>query len=288
MITKDNKKTVDRAWNRLHSRLEQDGLLNEKQRNSNNRLLRSIAWQTGIAAILVLALFIFRGFFMTTHNDEIIAVHTFSDDIKDTYFAMMLNDGSVVYVADSSTFSYSLHFNESKRKVILNGEAFFDVKKNTAHPFYVETDFAYIEVIGTTFGVQSFKSGEFKVSVSSGEVNVKLKNTDQNIHVKAGECITLEHGKLHIRHDERALQFDPYHGKIYFKEMALTDILEIVNKRNSGKTSIVAQELDDYVLTATFANDDPATIANLICKTLNLVFSYQENVILIHEVQQKK
>jgi ferric-dicitrate binding protein FerR (iron transport regulator) len=147
----------------------------------------------------------------------------------------------------------------------------------------VETDYASIEVVGTMFGVQSFKSGEFKVLVSSGEVKVMLKNSDQRMSVKAGEYAVLENGELRVARDERALQFDPYSGKIYFKDMQLTDIVNIVNKRNGEKTLIIAPGLENYLLTATFANDDPVSIADLICKTLNLHYSHKENVIVIHE-----
>jgi ferric-dicitrate binding protein FerR (iron transport regulator) len=284
MIIKDNKEAVDKAWNRLYNRLEQEGLLDEKQKHANKLSLRLIALPTGIAAVLVLALFLIRGFIATPKDDRII-VSTFSDDTKDAFLAMVLNDGSVVYVADSTTFSYSSHFNEHKRDVVLNGEAFFDVKRNSEKPFYVETDYASIEVIGTMFGVQSFRSGNFKVSVSSGEVKVMLKNSEQSMYVKAGEYVILENGKLRITHDERALQFDPYSGKIYFKDMHLTDIVNILNKRNGEKTLTLASELDDYVLTATFENEDPVSIADLICRTLNLHFSYQEDRIVIHEIQ---
>jgi ferric-dicitrate binding protein FerR (iron transport regulator) len=287
MIKKDNKEAVDKAWNRLYSRLEQEGLLNEEQKSANKRSLRFIALPTGIAAVLVLALFLIRGFFPTPKDDRII-VSTFSNDTKDAFLAMMLNDGSVVYVADNTTFSYSSHFNEQKRNVMLDGEAFFDVRRNSEKPFYVETDYASIEVIGTMFGVQSFKSGDFKVLVSSGEVKVMLKNSEQSMHVKAGEYVTLEDGKLRIARDERALQFDPYCGKIYFKDMHLADIVDIVNKRTGKKTLTLASGLDDYVLTATFENEDPVSIANLICRTLNLHFSYEEDMIIIHESQQKK
>jgi ferric-dicitrate binding protein FerR (iron transport regulator) len=103
--------------------------------------------------------------------------------------------------------------------------------------------------------------------------------------VTAGEYVALENGELRLTQDEHALQFEPYQGRIYFKDMLLTDIVNIVNKRQGTQTLVLAQDLEDYILTVTFADETPAYIANLICKTLNLSFSYREEVIIIHETQ---
>jgi ferric-dicitrate binding protein FerR (iron transport regulator) len=199
------------------------------------------------------------------------------------FLATVLNDGSVVYLADSATFSYPSEFAKDKREIMLNGEAFFDVRKNSEQPFYVETTQACIEVTGTMFGVQSFASGDFRVLVSSGAVNVKWKDSGQTVAVKAGEKLTLEAGILQITYDERGLQFEPYSGKIYFKDMPLADIVAIINKQNGGKNITIAPEVANYLLTATFTKDEPAIIADLICRTLNIHFSYKDDVIIIHE-----
>jgi ferric-dicitrate binding protein FerR (iron transport regulator) len=284
MEIKDNKQATDRAWSRLHSRLEHEGLLNEEQKGGHRQPLRIIAWTMSLAAVLVLGFFVVRGFISTPEKD-IIVVNTSSDDMGSAFLATVLNDGSIVYIADSATFSYPVQFDDNKREVTLTGEAFFDIKENNEKPFYIETDSAYIEVTGTMFGVQSFTSGNFKVSVSNGEVRVRLKNNQQSIVVEAGESIILDANSLRKVHDERALQFEPYHGKIYFKDMRLSDIVTIINKQNEEKSLMLAPGLDDYMLTATFAKDEPAVIADLICRTLNLQFSYREDGIIIHERQ---
>ena len=284
MEIKDDKQATDKAWSRLYSRLEQEWLLNEEQKGGRRQALRIVAWTMSFAAVLFIGFFALRGFISTPEKD-IIVVNTSSDDMGSAYLATVLNDGSIVYIADSATFSYPAHFDKNKREVTLTGEAFFDIKKNSEKPFSVETDYAYIEVTGTMFGVQSFTSGDFKVSVSSGEVRVKLKNNQQTVVVEAGESVILDANNLRKMHDERALQFEPYCGKIYFKDMRLADIVTIVNKQNEEKSLILAPELDDYILTATFAKDELAVIADLICRTLNLQFSYREDGIIIHELQ---
>jgi len=281
MVIKNNQEAVDRAWERLYNRLEQENLLNNDPQNGH-KLSRVVAWSLSLAAIFVLAMFVFHNFTGTDKND-IMVVSTFSENSSGAFLATVLNDGSIVYIADSATFSYPLQFKGDKREVTLSGEAFFDIKKNKEQPFFVETTYACIEVTGTMFGIQSFSAENFKVTVSSGEVKVRLKNNEQTVTVRAGEYVVLEKDVLRKGYDEQALQFDPYDGKIYFKDMPLATIVTIINKQNGGTSLIVAPELKDYILTASFTKDEPAVIADLICRTLNLHFSYSDDVIIIHE-----
>lgn len=280
MIIKNNKEATDSAWERLYSRLEREQLLDTAP--VRRPLFPVVVWSMSLAAVLVVGLFVIRNY-TAPPKENIIVVNTSSDDSDGAFLAAMLNDGSVVYIADSATLSYPSTFDDNKREVMLSGTAFFDVRKNAGKPFFVETDYASIEVIGTMFGVRSFKAGGFKVLVSSGEVRVTLKNSGQCVNLKAGEGVALEDGSLRMTDDEQALAFEPYSGKIYCKDMYLSDIVNVVNKQNGEKRLMAAPEVGTYVLTATFTKDDPAIIANVICKALNLRFSYQEDMIIIHE-----
>jgi ferric-dicitrate binding protein FerR (iron transport regulator) len=282
MVIKDNQEAVDKAWERLYNRLEQEKLLNNEGANSHKSALRIIAWSMSLAAVFVLAVFVFRGFINTTKEDMMV-VNTFLDNNNGDFLATVLNDGSVVYVADSTIFSYPSQFKENKREVQLSGEAFFDIKKNSEKPFFFFFDYASIEVTGTMFGIQSFSEENFKVTVSSGEVKVYLKNNEQTIAVKAGEYVVLEKDVLRKVYDKQAMQFGPYDEKIYFKDMPLADIIAIINKQNGENSLTLTSGLENYMLTASFTKDKPSVIADLICRTLNLHFSYKDNVIIIHE-----
>jgi len=282
MIIKDKKTATDKAWSQLYNRLEQDGLLNEAPKTGYWQPRHIAVWSMSLAAVLIIGLLLVHQFIAAPAKD-LIVVNTSPETMPNAFLAKLLDDGSIVYIADSATFSYPSHFDGDRREVTLAGEAFFDVTSNSGQPFFVETRYAYIEVMGTMFGIQSFAEENFKVTVSSGEVKVRLKNNEHAVYVKSGEYVILEKEELRKGHDEQAMQFEPYSGKIYFKDMPLADIIAIVNKQNGRQILALAQGLGDYVLTATFIKDEPAIIADLICKTLNLKFSYRDDVIIIHE-----
>lgn len=72
--------------------------------------------------------------------------------------AIVLSDGTKVYLNSGSSLQYSSTFNNSKQRgVTLNGEAYFDVVKDKKKPFVVKTSSMFIRVLGTKFSVSAYK-----------------------------------------------------------------------------------------------------------------------------------
>ena len=106
-----------------------------------------------------------------------------------------LEDGSAVWLNRHSQLKYPKHFGADKREVFLDGEAYFEVKKESARPFFVHFDKSEVKVLGTTFNVKSFSHETDRyVTLLVGIVNVKHKEREVNmapgeeIHIdKSGE-----------------------------------------------------------------------------------------------------
>lgn len=69
---------------------------------------------------------------------------------------MLLPDGSKVWLNADSKLEFDKKFDGPLREVFLEGEAFFDVKKDTKRPFIVHTSAIDIKVLGTAFNVKSY------------------------------------------------------------------------------------------------------------------------------------
>lgn len=93
-------------------------------------------------------------------------------------FAVVLPDGSKVWLNAQSALTYPGRFDEEKREVLLSGEAYFDVthresKTGVKLPFKVVTDKQTIEVVGTEFNVTAYPADENeKTTLVSGMVKV--------------------------------------------------------------------------------------------------------------------
>lgn len=86
-----------------------------------------------------------------------------------------LPDGSTVRLGLGSRLYYPnfLQNSDGRREVYLDGEAFFDIKKNASRPFYVYTGQVVTKVLGTSFFIRSNPSDPTTtVTVRTGKVSV--------------------------------------------------------------------------------------------------------------------
>lgn len=85
---------------------------------------------------------------------------------------LILPDSSVILLGSASRLRYPEHFTGTTREISLEGEAFFDVKKNPKKPFIIHTSEIRTKVLGTSFKITSFKGRPLSVSVATGRVAV--------------------------------------------------------------------------------------------------------------------
>lgn len=87
---------------------------------------------------------------------------------------VVLPDGSQVFLNSSSSLSYSSDFSAENRHLrLLEGEAVFQIAKDSGHPFVVEGVQLDIRVYGTTFDVRAYGAeSQFEVSLQEGSIEV--------------------------------------------------------------------------------------------------------------------
>jgi ferric-dicitrate binding protein FerR (iron transport regulator) len=81
-----------------------------------------------------------------------------------------LSDSSRVVLKEGAELKVSEAYMEEERTVILEGDAFFEIKRNEQKPFLVQSESHFVKVLGTSFLVQSAKPEKATVSVFSGKV----------------------------------------------------------------------------------------------------------------------
>jgi transmembrane sensor len=103
-----------------------------------------------------------------------------------------LADGSRVVLGPRSRLRMPEHFGDGPRDVSLDGEAYFAVHHDAAHPFRVHAAGGVAEDIGTRFVVRAY-NGEpvVRVIVAEGRVSV-VRGTGVPIALSAGQLATIE------------------------------------------------------------------------------------------------
>jgi transmembrane sensor len=138
------------------------------------------------AAIFVIAIGL-TWFLKPSSTTETSAVKPHYFTIKVAYGSkttIELPDSSTVILNSGSTLSYPDKFETESRTVKLTGEAFFEVKKNSKRPFYVQTKDVTIRVLGTVFNVKSYPDeNTSETTLVSGSVEI-LQNSAINEKTK--------------------------------------------------------------------------------------------------------
>lgn len=111
-------------------------------------------------------------------------------------YQLQLPDGTKVWLNSASKLTYPSSFSShNKRKVELNGEAYFEVTKDKNRPFLVKTIMQEVEVLGTHFNISSYEDEPaVKTTLLEGSVKVTGINGSGEI-LKPGQQLTLTKDK---------------------------------------------------------------------------------------------
>jgi transmembrane sensor len=107
-----------------------------------------------------------------------------------------LPDGTEVWLNGGSRLTYHPDMNNlDDREVTLEGEAFFDVSKNAAKPFYIHTTKMGIKVLGTSFNVKAYTEDQTtEATLITGAVEVTLNDgLERNVKLLPNQKIILQH-----------------------------------------------------------------------------------------------
>jgi transmembrane sensor len=221
----------------------------------------------GVAAALVLGLF-----FYTSDRLPSEAVVSTAMGQRET---TTLNDGSIVYINETSAFEFPEQFASDAREVTLKGEAFFEVAKDARRPFLISTDQLEVKVLGTSFNVYAYPHKKTEeVVVASGKVAVTSKSFDKEYLLKAGDHLIYdkENKTVHIRRDDHQNAQAWRTGVLTFDSTPLTEVCQVLEKYFDISIQIKNEALMNCPVTVPAFNKPTAAI---VLQTLQTTFSME-------------
>lgn len=167
---------IDDALEKLNVRID---------RSSYKRLLYKVIQYAAI--ILVLFSFSYGGYEYFKPEKQISITVNSGEDVR----KVILVDGTTVWLRGGSTLKYPESYSTKKRRVSLQGEAFFDVTKNAESQFCVSTDYMHVRVKGTLFDVK-VDAGNKKVEtvLVTGKIDLLDRAWNKVLDVSPGEKVT--------------------------------------------------------------------------------------------------
>lgn len=153
-------------------------------------------------------------------------------------FNLLLSDGTKIILNAGTSLKYPIQFIKGrKREVFLRGEAFFQVAKDSVHPFVVNTNGLDINVLGTIFNVSAYpEDSKTNTVLTEGSVRVNLQGQGEG----AEKPILLAPGYMAAwEKSKKIIMVDPVdvnehiawvNGKMVFKSKPFSEILKVLER----------------------------------------------------------
>jgi len=147
---------------------------------------RNTWFQLAAILVLVLALATFLALEGTFSNKQYLAetIANADNPNQDNKY-VILPDSSKIVLHSNSKISYK--FSSEKRKVILTGEAYFDVHHEGNRPFVIQTGRVRTTVLGTAFNINAYPGNPVTVSVARGKVSVEDEGSKTSAILISGQ-----------------------------------------------------------------------------------------------------
>ncbi|MEM8907355.1 MAG: FecR domain-containing protein [Bacteroidota bacterium] len=258
---------VDRLWQNIAHEI------NAPQAQQAQPRVRSIRkWLGYVAAAASVAILLFVFFPKGEQYQELLA----NNGEQRTYY---LPDSSEVKLNAGSRLLVAIDAWTKERKVQLEGEAFFKVRRGGK--FVVETAEGSVEVLGTSFNVNA-RVGSLAVDCFSGKVRVAAKTVEKPQVLKALDGVKIEAGAT----DWDSYRVNPSRqatwrtGVFYFDKAPLIKVFAALERQFDLQVDIDEQQhFRQY--TGFFNRQDLDEALNNICFPMGLTYTREAGVITI-------
>jgi ferric-dicitrate binding protein FerR (iron transport regulator) len=192
------------------------------------------------------------------------------------------SDGSIITLNAESKLRYPMQFDDARREVYLEGEAFFEVHHDTSHPFIVHSENLSTTVLGTIFDVSAYHENK-TIAVSLLEGKVKVLRGEKE---KTDEIALLKPKEQLLYNKEKSLssfgQFDSlevvgWKDNIYkFENASLGKVLSQLERAFGINFKINDQSILARKITAKFEKNSIKTISEVIKNLTGLDYKIVE------------
>ncbi len=173
-----------------------------------------------------------------------------------------LPDGSTVWLSADSKISYSNYYNSETRKILLEGEAYFEVTKNPEIPFEVFTNDLVITALGTSFNVHAFGNNKIeKIALNTGKVKIECLDTFKSnctpSYLKPGDLafFSNQSGSISISDFDGLDPFGWKDGRIVFHHASFNEVIEVLSRWYNVEFEVVGCLKQEWNYSTTFENE---------------------------------
>jgi len=199
---------------------------------------------------------------------------------------VQLPDGSSVVLHRNSTLKYPQSFATEKREVYLTGEAFFEVTKNPAQPFFVYAGELVAKVHGTSFSIKAIaEEKEITVAVKTGKVSVFSKHDSPSLLLSRNQQATFERTNARlVRSTLKSpvlLNIPIENQEFTYAETPAAEVFDALGKAYGVHIAFDRNSLARCSITATLGDEPLENKLKWLCTILEAHYTITEDNITI-------
>jgi ferric-dicitrate binding protein FerR (iron transport regulator) len=197
---------------------------------------------------------------------------------------LTLADGSIVQLNSNSTLAYPATSDAKTREVYLQGEAYFEVAKDAAHPFIIHSGRLQTRVVGTSFNVYAYRhASRQEVTVLTGRVVVTDSSSGRAVALRPAQKAVLSAAAplaVELVADPK-LSIAWQQGQLVFEQATLAEITDKLALRYGVTIALAAKRLQACRLTVSFAHESLKEALEIITALTGSTYTQHQQHILL-------
>jgi len=223
-------------------------------------------------------------------------VNYYSDQYADTHITvasgesvkkLTLLDGTVVWLNENSTLKIPWNFSSQKRMLKLDGEAYFDVKKNISSPFLVDASSVKVKVTGTSFSLKNeMESGVIETILVSGKVILLDKEGKQVYDMFPGEKVwySSEQNEFIVQTVDTNVSTAWHLSQLRFENITLREIVNKLSLIYDVNMNLESKKLADRKYRCVINRDETLEqVLDILSYLAPIKYKIEEDEVFIYE-----
>ena len=201
------------------------------------------------------------------------------------FYQLKLADGTKVWLNSLTQLRFPVTFAGEERKVYLTGEAYFEVARDSVHPFIVATDEGMeVKVYGTEFNIDTYRKGTVKTTLVNGKVGIRVSATGEEVRLSPNQMALFTKATQSIQVEN----VDPYgaiawkDGKFVFEDEPIEEIMERLSRWYDVKVFYANERIKKHTFTGIITRfADISDVLHLMEETAAVEFRIQGDTVTV-------
>ena len=201
------------------------------------------------------------------------------------FYQLKLADGTKVWLNSLTQLRFPVTFAGEERKVYLTGEAYFEVARDSVHPFIVATDEGMeVKVYGTEFNVDTYRKGTVKTTLVNGKVGIRVSATGEEVRLSPNQMALFTKATQSIQVEN----VDSYgvvawkDGKFVFEDEPIEEIMERLSRWYDVKVFYANERIKKHTFTGIITRfADISDVLHLMEETAAVEFRIQGDTVTV-------